>query len=791
MFLAVASLLIYHTPSHHFCGYLSCHPRARGVGFSKSERWRAAVQQMCLWVRIERNMHQHIPLSRDLVLIGGGHAHALVLRSFGMKPVAGVRLTLINPGPTASYSGMLPGHIAGHYPREALEMDLVRLARFAGARLVLAPAIGIERSKRRIQIAGQADIFYDFASVDVGITSELPDIPGFAAHAQGAKPLGQYADRWTRFVAQVLDHNRAPDMVVIGGGVAGVELALAQMHRLKSHGITRARLHIIEKGETALPGIGKGVRAALRSQMRAAGIILITGVEVFEIGANYIRLSDGQKLASEFTVAAATARPHDWLAHTGLTNPRGFIDVGPTLQSRVDARIYAVGDCADLHPSPRPKAGVFAVREAPILYHNLVADLTGGTHKDFHPQKSYLKLISMGDKLAIADKAGLNIGGQWFWPLLWRWKDRIDRKFMDAFRNFPAMSVPDLPARTAKGVREMREGLPLCGGCGAKISSPVLSAALSNLPAPMNENVLKSVGDDAALLLCGAQKQILSTDHLRAFMSDPYVMARIAANHALGDIWAMGAKPVAALASLTLPRMRPEMQAETLREIMMAAGEVFRAVGADVVGGHTAQGGEFNIGFTVTGLADGPLVSNSAAQAGDVLILTKPIGSGTILAAEMRGLAQGEWVAACYQHLQTLSDTAAAILAPSAHAMTDITGFGLAGHLQILLKDYKTGARLKLADIPLLDGAGALAKQGVVSSLWAANRAAVEIEGLAGQAEDMSEREILLFDPQTAGGLLASVPQDKAEACLESLAAAEVKAAVIGKVTKTPGLTFA
>jgi len=725
-------------------------------------------------------MQSPLPLTRDIALIGGGHTHALVLRKWAMKPVAGARLTLINPSPTAPYSGMLPGHIAGHYQREDLEIDLVKLARFAGARLVMAPATGIDRENQRIQVQGQADISYDIASVDIGITTEIPSIAGFTEHALGAKPLPRYTATWQQFLNDAKAGNLPAEVAVIGGGVAGVELALAMMHRLKSEGIPTATVTVLEAKNTPLGGIGKGAQKALMHHMQRLGVELEAGVTVAKITAEAVHLDDGRQLPSAFTVAAAKPKPHGWLAQTGLANTEGYVEVAPTLQSRVDSNIYATGDCAALTFAPRPKAGVFAVRQAPILYHNLRARLLGHASKPFRPQKSYLKLISTGGKGAIADKAGLKLDG----AVLWQWKDRIDQKFMQRFSDYPEMPAEKLPKHLAQGVQEVLGDAPLCGGCGAKVAPIELAEALKSLPPPQRSDILSRPDDDAAVLAHGDTQQILTTDHLRAFMDDPYRMARITAIHAMGDCWAMGAKPQAALASLILPRMSPKMQAETLREIMAAASETFRAAGAEIVGGHTSQGAELTIGFSLTGLANGPVVRNTGAQIGDALILTKPLGSGTLLAAEMRHLAKGEWMQAAYQMMEQPQDKAADILAPIAHAMTDVTGFGLAGHLNAMLKNTDIGAQLSLANIPLLKGAAPLAAQGIRSTIWAANRAAVRL------ALGETPTEILLFDPQTAGGLLAAIPAAEAETTLTQLKNAGLPAVQIGEITEQKGITL-
>ena len=726
-------------------------------------------------------MQNPLPLTRDIVLIGGGHTHALVLRRWAMAPVAGARLTLINPAPSAPYSGMLPGHIAGHYERSDLEIDLVKLARFANARLVLAPATGIDRTLRRIHVAGQADIFYDIASIDIGITTEIPAIAGFSAHAIGAKPLDRYAAKWAAFLEDVDRKNLRPDIAVIGGGVAGVELAMAMMYNLQARGITAANVTVLEAAASPLSGIGTRAKKSLLQHLTRLGVTLKTGVHIHKILAESVQLADGSILPASLCIAAAAPQPHNWLKQTGLANATGYIDVKNTLQSCQDPKIYAAGDCAELTFAPRPKAGVFAVREAPILFHNLRTELLGHNKKPFRPQKSYLRLISTGGKGAIADKAGLRLDGAW----LWRWKDQIDQKFMRKFEDYPEMPAPALPRDLATGVVGELGDAPLCGGCGAKIAPIELTSVLQSLPAPKRFDVLSTPNDDAAVLAHNDGQQVLTTDHLRAFINDPYRMARITAIHAMGDIWAMGAKPQAALASLILPRMTSKMQAETLREIMAAATETFGAAGADVVGGHTSQGAELTIGFSLTGLSENPVIRNTGAKVGDALILTKPLGVGTLLAAEMQLKAKGAWMESAYASMELPMDKAADILAPVAHAMTDITGFGLAGHLDTMIKGSNVGATLNLASIPLLDGAETLAMQGVRSSIWQANFAAVSIN-----APMLSAAEILLFDPQTAGGLLAAIPAKYAKTCVEKLHDSGAPAAIIGEVTATHGISL-
>ena len=299
---------------------------------------------------------QPLPLTKDLVLIGGGHAHALVLRSWAMAPLPGVRLSLVNPDPVAPYTGLLPGLIAGHYRREDLMIDLVRLARFAGARVILGRATGIDRAARLIEVPGRPPIAYDLASIDIGIGSQVAGLPG-AELAIAAKPLGPYADRWAAYLARLRAGAAQADIVIVGAGIGGVELALAMRHRLEAEGHPEARLTLLDQSPAPLPHIGAGARAGLLDALRAARIEVLASTAPARILPDAVVLADGRTLASGFTLMVAGAQPQPWLAGTGLDLHHGFLRVGPTLQTS-DPAIFAAGDCAHMDHAPRPKAGV-------------------------------------------------------------------------------------------------------------------------------------------------------------------------------------------------------------------------------------------------------------------------------------------------------------------------------------------------------------------------------------------------------------------------------------------------
>ncbi|CUH44259.1 selenide, water dikinase SelD [Ruegeria atlantica] len=715
-------------------------------------------------------MHQPpLSLTRDLVLIGGGHTHALLLRKWGMNPLPGARVTVINPGPTAPYSGMLPGFVAGHYARQDLNIDLVKLARFAGARIVLGAVSGIDPDRREVYVPDRPPVAFDVASVNVGITSDMPALPGFDQHAVPAKPLGPFAARW----AEYLEGSGDATVAVIGGGVAGAELIMAMAFALRTKGRT-AHLTLIDNAH-ALTATHPKSAQTIRKAMADLGIEVIEQADILHIAQDHVALRDGRQIPASFVTGAAGAKPYDWIAHTGLDLQGGFIRVNAQLQSN-DPAIFAAGDCAHLTENPRPKAGVYAVREAPVLFQNLRAALGSDAMRRYEPQKDYLKLISLGSKSALGERLGTSFSG----PLMWKWKNHIDQSFMDKFRNLPQMKPPAVPRHHAAGLTEALGDKPMCGGCGAKVGRGALQSALADLPAPVRADVTPLPGDDAALLQTGGARQVMTSDHLRGFVDDPALMTRIAAVHALGDIWAMGARPQAATTTIILPRMSPTLQRRTMAEIMTTASDVIRTAGAEIVGGHSSMGDEMTIGFTLTGLCDADPITLTGARPGDALILTKPLGSGVLMAAEMAGAAKGEWGAAGLEHMVQPQGRASEVLA-DAHAMTDVTGFGLAGHLLGMTEASGCGATLDLEAIPVMDGARELAAQGIRSTLFEDNRAITPELPTGGKAD-------LLYDPQTAGGLLAAVPADQGQKICEALRKVGYPAVIIGHMTDAPGL---
>lgn len=705
---------------------------------------------------------------RDLVLVGGGHAHVHVLKSFGMRPMPGVRLSLVAREIETPYSGMLPGYVAGHYTLDECHIDLAPLARFARARLIRAEAIGLDRDRRQVVLAGRPGLRFDIVSFNVGATPAL-SVPGAARHTVPVKPIHLFARRWEALRTRVEASPSPVAIAVVGGGAGGIELALAVRHRLGD----KATVSLVSKGRL-MASHAPRTRELLHRALVDHGISLREEQEVAAVEPKTLVLAGGERLSADEILWVTEAAAPGWLAATGLPlDGQGFLAVADTLRSIDDAEVFAAGDAAAVLAHPRPKAGVFAVRQGPPLAENLRRALAARPLRPFVPQRQFLSLIGTGDGRAVASRGRIALEGEW----LWRLKDWIDRHWMEGYTELPAMTPTAISMP-----EEMR-----CGGCGAKVGATALSRALARLPRrPPRDGVLLGLADrdDAAAIAVPAGQALLqSTDFFRSLVDDPYLFGRIAAIHALGDLHAKGAMPHSALAVAVVPYAPPEQVEEDLAQMLAGAEGALAEAGAALIGGHSSEGAELAFGLTVNGIASpDSILRKGGGVPGDVLVLTKPLGTGVLFAAAMQGRARGRWIAAALASMtRSLGPASQVLRSHGARAMTDVTGFGLIGHAREMAEAGGVGFTLDPGALPVLDGSLELLALGFASTLAPENRRARRVLASDGGWAGSPEFE-LLFDPQTAGGLLAAVPADRAEACLAALGRLGETASVIGTV---------
>jgi selenide,water dikinase len=743
-------------------------------------------------------------ISKELVLVGGGHAHAGVLKRFGMAPVPGVRVTLISEGSVAPYSGMLPGLIAGHYEYDQAHLELRSLCHRAGAQFYRATVEGLDLAHGQVLCAGRPPIRYDVLSINTGSTPRWAGIPGAAAHALPVKPVAAFLEGW----ATIVDRVRAREpgsrnfrLVVVGGGAGGVELMLSTRFRLmKELAVARGgtgvlECHLISQATEVPAHHHPRVRRRLMRLMNRGGIQLHLGRKAVEVEPGLVRCDDGSSVAFDTLLWATEAAAPSWLRESGLaTDAAGFIAVRSTLQSESHPNVFAAGDVASMTGQPRSKSGVYAVRQGLPLALNLRRMLTGVPLEPYRAQKQGLALISTGNRCAIASRGGFSWEGAWLWKL----KDFIDRRWMEGYQRPPEMRRPESsdlwsqvnPADVADhsdGASRSGSLVMRCGGCGAKVGADLLKRVLARLRIDPRPDVwvgLEKADDAAALRWSGEALLVQSADFFRTFLNDPYLVGRIAAIHGLSDLHAKGAAPHSALAIVTLPPGAEIAVEEQLFQLLSGAVEAFREEGVALIGGHTGEGAELSIGFAVNGKGNaGQWLAKGGARPGDALILSKALGTGVILAANMQGRARGRAVDAAVESMLLSNRRAAECLARhGATACTDVTGFGLAGHLAEMLEASGVAARLELDAVPAIPGAVEAFQSGYASTMQGQNakgRRWIERPEIRARHKAFP----LLFDPQTSGGLLASLPALSVAGCLEELGRAGFAAAArIGRV---------
>ena len=700
-----------------------------------------------------------------------------------MRPLPDVRLTLVVDRPEAVYSGMVPGFVAGDYAPYELEIDVVPLARRARAAVVLAPALSIDPGLRRIEVAGRPTLAYDVASLDFGAGVRGLDLPGVREHALATRPIRTLVDRLRAAVeAARTRRGGAPlRIAVVGAGVAGLELAFTLAARLRGEG-TKAELDIYTDAEAPVPGYAAGASASVARRAARRGIRLHTRRPVSAVEPGALRLGE-ERVAADLVVWATGAAPAGRPDTSRLPcSAQGFVRVDSTLEVVGHAGLFAAGDCAVLDDHPQlPKAGVYAVRQGPVLDANLRACLSGRKLRPYRPQKHFLSLLHLGDRTALASKWGMHVAGSW----VWNWKDRIDRRFMRRFQ-VPletAERSSDFPDPEDMGMEQMA-----CGGCAAKLGASSLERALKRLEAPLADpTVLLGLDrpDDAAAWTTPQGDVVLATiDAFRAFADDPWLVGRVAAVNAVSDVLAKGGTPRHALALVSLPELPDSVAEELLFQTLSGVRAALDPEGISLVGGHTTQGPELYVGLSVTGElpSANDALTLAGLRPGDALLLSKPLGTGVLLAADMQGLARGAWVQTAYASMLRSNSAAARIARRSgASASTDVSGFGLAVHLAEMLRAGGVRARLDRTALPALPGSVELLRRGLRSTFHRQNaQGAYDIRASSGPAGD--EQVELLYDPQTSGGLLFGVCEDRARETLDRLTeAGDAGAAIIGR----------
>ena len=375
---------------------------------------------------------------RRILLVGAGHAQVEVLRSFATSPIPDVSLTLATPNRFTPYSGMLPGVVAGLYRVEEAHIDVRRLAAAAGATFIEQAIVGLDLESRRARCADGTSIAYDILSIDVGAAPANHETPGVADHAVPVKPIAGFLAQFETVVAGVRA-GRVARIALVGAGAGGVELALAVERRLRREAEAAGRnsaalaVSLISAAPTILPGFPASVVRRLARILQARDIAVLTDARVTAVDAKTLSFDARPPLEAEAVLWVTQAVAPAWLGETGLPrDAAGFVAVAAGLDVRGRPGIFAAGDMASFGPRHLPKAGVYAVRQGPVLAGNLRRALTGLAPRPYRPQRHALVLLSTGERHAVGTRNGVTVEGDWVWWV----KDRLDRRWIRRYAHF-------------------------------------------------------------------------------------------------------------------------------------------------------------------------------------------------------------------------------------------------------------------------------------------------------------------------------------------------------------------
>jgi len=649
-----------------------------------------------------------------LLLAGGGHSHALLLKHWAMRPERrpAQSITLVNRSSTALYSGMVPGLIAGLYQRDELAIDLRQLCDRAGVAFVEAEITGLDPEQKWLRLRDRPALHFDWLSLDVGAVSR-PSASGVPI-----KPL----EASLAFLESEDPSDPRP-LRVIGAGAAGLEVVLALRRRWPQRALELQQR----------PG---QLDPALQQLLQQAHIALI----------------DDDSHPSGPSLLCTGSQGPSWLATTGLPlDPDGRIRTDRCLQVEGHPSLFASGDCAVISTAPRPASGVWAVRAGRPLANNLEAACQDRPLRPWHPQRQALQLIGSQQDAAWARWGAWRLGPS---PLLWKLKQRIDRSFMAGFRRPAAMA----------GAAPMA-----CRGCAAKLPAQPLAAALDRVG-------LGGAPEDAARLP-GDQGMLQSMDGFPALVSDPWLNGRLTALHACSDLWACGARVSSAMTTITLPVISANEQQEVLVQTMAGIRSVLAEQGAALIGGHTMESRSaapmpaslgVQVTLTVNGRSSRSAWLKSGLQPGDALLISRPLGTGVLFAGAMTGDTRATDLDAALKQMACSQHALLEQIEPiheGIHACTDVTGFGLLGHLgEMLQNSPELIVELDGQAIPAYPGALELLERGVSSSLAPSNRTAWRwLDGPVQLQQPHSPALLeLLVDPQTCGPLLLACSSEAA-----------------------------
>ena len=674
--------------------------------------------------------------TKQLVLIGGGHANVQVLKKLSMNTIKGLHTILISEHFEATYSGMTPGYIHKDFSKEEISIDLQKLCFNAGATFIKDKVVKIDNNYQKLELHNLPSVHYDVLSINTGSISSTEGIKiENSSRCFLVKPISLLVKNLSK-IDQIIK-NKKNKIAIIGGGVASYELAFSLSRRYENN----LEITILGKNILKEKNLNKKTKKNLKKISNYLGIKEIQG-EVVLISETHLTLKNGDMFEYDISLVSSGADIENWLSKSNFKKDKnGFIAVNNNLLSTNDKNVFVTGDACSIENNFRPKSGVMAVRQGQVLKENIFHKLTGRPLIKFRPQKNWLYLIGTYKNYALLNYFFLSFHGRWCWKL----KEWIDKGFIKKFKftNNINMTKKNLELEKSKDIKMY------CQGCGSKVSKNTLVKFL-------NEEKSNPELSDASIINTSTSSLMQSIDHIKLFTSlNPYDFGIISYLHSQNDILSSGGTVQTISVSQALPFSEGIIENFYMEYFMKGIKSESIKDDSVIVSGHSYQSKEPGITITMNGVFE-KQISKNQGQENDLIYLSKPLGTGYLLAAyfnnsdllssiDFQNLL--EWLKKGNSQASEISKSF------RSNITTDISGFGLASHLSDICKSSRLSAEIKLnKEILINKNIGIL--ENFKSTGFDNNYSSTVNEILI---SDSNKLKNILYDPQTNGPLLLSI----------------------------------
>ena len=696
---------------------------------------------------------QDTPINNDLVLIGGGHSHIMLMMDLSKKPIQGNRITLISNEIDVPYSGMIPGFIEGIYTWRETHIDLYKLCFKLDIRFIFSEVLEISAINKEIILKNRPKIKFDVLSINTGIQSSNKNIKGAHKYSIPVKPISKLSHN---FLTEIKKYNY---IAFIGGGPASVELALGLQKRFKNIN-SNFKISIITGKNKLLNSFPKKTQKVAKKTLQNSQINVIEKLEVIEVKKDKLIFSDKSELKIDKSILSTNAMAPIWIKKSDITlNSKNFIIVNDKFQTNFNY-VFAAGDIVDFNNQNLNKSGVFAVKSGKPLAKSIRGFIQKKSPVPYTFNKNYLSIIGLSNGLAIATKYNFTFTSKFSFVL----KKFIDQNFVKKFNNLNQDNYYTLTNLfkifdfiIQKNNKNIHDHQMQCRGCAAKVDFNTLKTTLS-------KDIITSSED--AINISKDPNLYQSVDMINSIVSDPYILGKIAANHAISDIVAVNSSLVSALMILQLPYSSSEINSRDLEQVTTGANEILKLANCSIGGGHTMIGKDKDpvIGFSVIGEKKKVHLNKTIPKikVNDILILTEKIGSGIIFSGINNDIIDS------YYQIEVVNQMSKGNINFSKISeklkilsMTDITGFGLLNHLLNLIKrdSGKTGLTIYPDKVPIFNGVAEALSKNVRSSLFDKNFEAAQKDLIYDREKKLIDE--ILYDPQTVGGLAFIIPKEE------------------------------